>query len=358
MFDRNVQEETLELLDGARWFAVDPATGTITVLRDGAELAVECWWRGRAPWDTLNLELAKGLKYSGSGDTHTTGPLPCEWNRREVRPGHFILDGIVANKGDQFNMLHLPAHMQGSPAVFQLSIECGASPTPHPPSASEPPEPPPHPPKRSDKPPPVDEAPPPPVEALTEAATANGSFTGYQPVSRDGTLPIDLVDSSAAADTVAMAHTSSATALAGGVPSTLSPAVTAAKDLLCLYGSRHRRLQPSDAAQDKVCWPVCFACKAPFSVEAVAEEVWFKERILAQDHAMFGGSSEAAATASHARGVTVQWLVSFADTFGYVELGRARQRENERHRARTHPHRDPHRDPHHNPRLHFIPNMN
>ena len=31
---------------------------------------------------------------------------------------------------------------------------------------------------------------------------------------------------------------------------------------------------------------------------------------------MFGGSAEAAATASHARGVTVKWLVSFAETFG------------------------------------------
>ena len=96
-----------------------------------------------------------------------------------------------------------------------------------------------------------------------------------QPVTQDGELSIELVDKSAAADALGISHTSpadvSAPATGTAIPAVLSLAVTAAKDLFCLYGARHRR-GGSQEVGTLGNTAACFTCKAPLSDSAAEEE--------------------------------------------------------------------------------------
>ena len=119
VFFRNVQEEfgADECADPC--FEVDKSTGTITVLRDRISMTFEVWWRGRAPWDYLNVQLAKGLNYNGVREPKKE---MAEWWCGGHCPGHLHIR-VACAQGERFNVLNAPAHMQGSPAVFQLRLE-------------------------------------------------------------------------------------------------------------------------------------------------------------------------------------------------------------------------------------------
>ena len=122
VFSRNVIEE------GSGWFEYDDRTGTVTILRDSTRLQVECWWRGRAPWGYLFLSLWKNLDpghhqpFVGKHELEAA-----EWERRARVPGH-LLETVDANVGDRFSVSNKPAHMHGSPAVFELSLHASRAP--------------------------------------------------------------------------------------------------------------------------------------------------------------------------------------------------------------------------------------
>jgi len=242
-------------------FCVDSKTGTVKVLKNGVVLSFEVWWRGRAPWDYLNVRLTKGLCYDGNGAPSLPSVKPVDdnsgpsWSMMCSRPGHLLLRGVKAQIGDIFNVIHEPAHMQGSPAVCELVVEASTvTDMPAPNNTTES--------LRTSS------------ESLADVQSkAVKQGFALQPIRPDGQLPIELFKHRV------------------NVPKALLMDWNEQKGLYCIYHARHHR-NPSEEvlliASSAPSSHNCSVCEALFSPEAIAEDSWWVVQIETQDQVRFG----------------------------------------------------------------------
>ena len=146
LFNSNV-EETVKLPE-QKVFRYDADTTRVHVLRDGFILKFEMWWKGRAPWgyhqvlilrniqdehihpvknepiDIPSCSLSKeecDAKHRRPSDGDRMLWSCHECGRFESENGHisFREDSVL---GDTYLPFNTPAHIQGTPGIFELSI--------------------------------------------------------------------------------------------------------------------------------------------------------------------------------------------------------------------------------------------
>ena len=329
-------------------FEYDVNTGTIRVVGDDALiLKIEVFWKGRAPWGYHGIGIQKKLHWNGEGQP-TEGNGKCNLPSDECAKLHKVAaadniflevqgskgcpvncfwqcDGHISliirvTKGDTFNIINRPAHIQGTPWTFQLRVHAFHY-IPSPSDISESPH---------------NHLSHSGTDSLLEAVRSGsldtvrhliergGSFTARYQTGTDGTTPKDVISENL---------------------QTTDPATYyGLKDLLCVNGRSHdcdhsnRCITSSSSTPPDNCNisgtgvvvdALCWSCRTPITSVAAAHEADFAARIKAEDDAFFGAEVDTdvdvdaskrridlSAAASMERGVCVHWLVYFTEAHG------------------------------------------
>ena len=317
VFNANVEE--LQRGKGRDVFVYNSTTGEISVERDGYLLRIELWWKGRAPWGYHSVRLIRNGKFKGPEidalpDDHCglkeeecrlAHSCACDVSHRRCAQTGFWSSGnghVVANvysrAGDTFLATNWPAHIQGTPAIFELRLSA-------------------------------------------YLITGRDTQLALAPVADPFKTLIEQLDSrpdAAATVELFVNHLASSNSLKFGNAPTNGQSV---RELLT--GAR-QRLGPANSAESAklenlstaLCpnfhahandenpsdgsGNVCWACRSPLDARSAGLEERAKKTITAQDEESFGlgfphdaDTYEKASLAALERGVCVRWLEAFTN---------------------------------------------
>jgi len=99
--------------------------GGLHVHRDGFWLRIEVWWKGTAPWNYSDVFLYRNKCFDAVGLKLQveTFDLTSKSDEDSIRGrnGHVFLFA-PSKRGDVYHVQHKPAHVQGTPACFELRV--------------------------------------------------------------------------------------------------------------------------------------------------------------------------------------------------------------------------------------------
>lgn len=142
IFNRRISVSDNNTIDTI--FGYNDRTGEIKILMDDFIIKIEVWWLGNAPFEYQNVSIIKNLNFEGYGDISKVIPKNCTLSNEECIKQHrnkydignsncpfnnkwgsshgHIVAYVTSKKHDKYSILNLPAHIQGTPSQFELSI--------------------------------------------------------------------------------------------------------------------------------------------------------------------------------------------------------------------------------------------
>ena len=296
-------------------FKYNEANGDVEVVDSNYLLKIEFWWKGRAPWgyhyvyiiknlpvcpDTFEMTMPNGNECGLSSEdckqkhktVHDIGHVCCgQTGYYFSSNGHVICVGL-SKQGDRFSLINLPAHIQGTPGIFELRVSAYL---------------------------------PRPAKALEDSLAQVKEF--LEMIHNDSHP--DEVERYLCSKAYSLTHKNNEIGLTAiellmskenDYYSDKPEIFRKMKDLLCVNSFSHVAFDISKPHISSS--PLCWQCKA--NVEPPREQIETSERnrVLREDESLFGPgiqsnppneAYEKASLAALERGVDVKWLERFTD---------------------------------------------